>query len=110
MHEPNDFSRRSDPFKLFYRFYAIVAVVLGLLWLSIYKQEIHNVAKLTLVVAGMSWSQVPRLKGYGLGWFVPKTGGLTSGQKFFLVVSLLFSIFGCTIVLWQEFTLSLIHI
>jgi len=105
-YEPGDKSDRPDPFKLFYRFFAIAAVILGWLWLAVYKQEIHNVAKLSFVIAGIGWSRVPRLKDYGLGWLVPKFGELSRGQKFFLIISMLFTIFSSSIVFWSGFTLG----
>ena len=105
-YEPDDRSNRPDPIKLYYRFFAVVAVVLSWLWLGVYRQEVHNAAKLSLVIAGLGWSRVPRLKTHGIGWLIPKFVGLNSWERFCFIVSLLLTIFGFGLTWLERFTLG----
>ena len=104
--EPDDRSEKSNPFKLYYRFFAAAAVALGWLWLGVYRQEIHNTAKLSLAIAGLGWSRVPRLRSHGVGWLIPKFGGLNPWQRFCLIGSLLLTLFGFGVAWWVKFTLG----
>ena len=62
---------RPDPFRLFYRFLGVLFIVLGLWWLSVFRLELYQSAKFALLIAGLCWSFVPRLRRRGIGWLIP---------------------------------------
>ena len=67
----DDRDNRPDPFRLFYRFLGGLFIVLGLMWLSVFKMELYQSAKFALLTAGFCWSFVPRLRRRGIGWMIP---------------------------------------
>ncbi len=99
-----------DPYKRFNRAFAALGVGFGVLWLSIYRQEILQAAKIALLLAGLCWSRVPRLKPYGIGWMAPDLGRLKTPGKVIAALAFVLTAFGFAVVGWVDLTLSqMIH-
>ncbi len=107
-HDEHD--ERPDPYRLSYRFFSALFVVFGVLWLSIYKQDALQAAKLALLIAGLCWSGVPRLRSHGIGSLVPDLGRLRTSGKVIAALAFLLTVYGFAVVSWSDFTLGqMIH-
>ncbi|NQT34080.1 hypothetical protein HQ587_02725 [bacterium] len=90
-----DKDKRTDPFRLFYRFLGGLFIVLGLMWLSVFKMEMYQSAKFALLTAGFCWSFVPRLRRSGIGWLIPF--GRTWWEWTLFSIAFLLTVFGFSI-------------
>jgi len=66
-----DRDKRLDPYQLFYRFFSLAIVIVALLWLSIHREFLLQVAKFTIIVAALFWSRVPMQRSHGIGSIIP---------------------------------------